>query len=51
LAAASPNIDITTDGGRGVNVWRFLALDMAPVLVLIGLILFVFKKVTRGGAI
>ena len=49
LTEASPNIDITTDAGS-MNFWRFLASGMTLMMGLIGLALFVFKKVTGGGA-
>ncbi len=48
LTEASPVVDITTSLGSS-NFWSELVLRMAPMLVLIGLAIFVFTKIRGGG--
>ncbi len=48
LTQASPPIDITTNSETS-GFWSELVLRMAPMLILIGLIVFVFTKMRGGG--
>ncbi len=48
LTQALPPIDITTNSETS-GFWRELALRTAPMLILIGLIVFVFIKMRGGG--
>ena len=47
LTEASPSVDVTTNLGSS-NFWREFALRMAPMLILVGLIVFVLTKMSGG---
>jgi len=48
LTEAEPAVDVTTDA-QSPNVWSDLLVRMLPMLILIGVFLFVFSQL-RGGA-
>ncbi len=48
LTQASPAVDITTDS-QSTSFWSNLILRMAPMLLIVGIFLFVFMQL-RGGA-
>jgi len=50
LTEADPLVDITTDA-EAPNVWQELLRDLLPMMLVIGLLLFVFSQLSGGSGV